>query len=77
MSLLSGELFIGDLLLEVGVQTSDRGDFWAQPVEILVFANPTSYNSINLRFSLLNWVSYSINSSKMAGNFPAVSTSTG
>ena len=23
--------------------TSDRGDFWAYPVEILVFASPTGY----------------------------------
>ena len=34
---------------------SDRGDFWAQPVEILVFASPTSYMLTASGFPLLNW----------------------
>ena len=35
--------------------TSDRGDFWTLPVEILVFASPTSYMLTSSGFLLLNW----------------------
>ena len=34
---------------------SDRGDFWAYPVEILVFANPAGYMSTFSGFPLLKW----------------------
>ena len=47
-------------------ETSDRGGFWAEPVEILVFASPTGQVLTSSGFPLLNWV-YSINSSKMIG----------
>ena len=30
------------------------GDFWAQPVEILVFASPTGYMFTSFGFPLLN-----------------------
>ena len=54
------------------VSTSDRGDFWALPVEILVFANPTGYMLTFSGFPLLNWrIFYRF--LKMMGNFPAVS----
>ena len=53
------------------IPCSDRGDFWALLVEILVFASPTSYMFTSSGFSLLNWV-YSIDSSKIIGNFLAV-----
>ena len=54
--------------------SSDRGDFWALPIEILVLARPTGYMLTSSGFPLLNWgnLSYSIDSSKMIGNFPAV-----
>ena len=42
-----------------------------QPVEILVFASPTGNMFTSSGSPLLNWV-YSINSSKMVGNFPAL-----
>ena len=45
---------------------SDRVDFWAWPVEILVFASPTGYMLTSSGFPFLNWVYY-INSSKMIG----------
>ena len=38
-----------------GVGTSGRGDFWAQSIEILVFASPTGYILISSGFPLLNW----------------------
>ena len=34
---------------------SDRGDFWALPVEMLVFASPTGYMFTSSCFPLLNW----------------------
>ena len=34
---------------------SDCGDFWAQFVEILVFASPTSYMLTSFAFALLDW----------------------
>jgi hypothetical protein len=34
--------------------TSDRGDFWAQLVEILVFASPTGYMLTSSGFPVLN-----------------------
>ena len=34
---------------------SDQGDFWAQSVEILVFASPTGYMLTSSGFPLLNW----------------------
>ena len=37
------------------IPSSDRGDFWAQPVEILVFATPTGYLFTSSGFPLLNW----------------------
>ena len=36
------------------IQPGDRGDFWAQPVEILVFASPAGYKLTSSRFPLLN-----------------------
>ena len=35
--------------------TSDRGDFWAQPVEIPVFASPPGYMLTSSSFPLLKW----------------------
>ena len=35
-------------------QTIDRGDFWASPVEILVFASPTGYMLTSTGYTLLN-----------------------
>ena len=35
-------------------QVSDRGDFWAQSVEILVFASPIGYMLTSSGFPLLN-----------------------
>ena len=34
---------------------SDQGDFWAQQVEILVFASPTGYMLTSSGVSLLHW----------------------
>jgi hypothetical protein len=34
---------------------SDRGDFWAYSVEILVFASPTGYMLTSSGFPLLHW----------------------
>ena len=36
-------------------ETSERGDFWAEPVEILVFASPTGYMLTSAGFCTLNW----------------------
>jgi hypothetical protein len=36
-------------------QHSDRGDFLAKPVEILVFASPSGYMLTSSNFPLLNW----------------------
>ena len=33
--------------------TSDRGDFWAQPVEILVFPSPTGYMLTSYSFPFI------------------------
>ena len=38
-----------------GERISDRGDFWPQPVEILVFASPTGYMFTSSGFPLSNW----------------------
>ena len=37
------------------INTTDRGDFWAQPVDILVFASPTSYMLTPSGFPSLHW----------------------
>ena len=38
------------------IRSSDRGDFWAQPVEMLVFASPTGYMMLTSSgLPLLNW----------------------
>ena len=37
------------------VQSSDRGDFWALLVQILVFASPTGYMLTYSGSPLLNW----------------------
>ena len=50
---------------------SDQGDFQVYSIEILVFASPTGYMLTSANFPFLNWV-YSVHSSKMIGNFPAV-----
>ena len=47
------------------------GRFFGQLVEILVFASPTSYLLTSFSFPLLKIGVYSINSSKMIGDFPA------
>ena len=38
-----------------GVLHSDQGDFWASPVEILVFASPTGYMLTSSGFPSLIW----------------------
>jgi hypothetical protein len=53
------------------LHASDRGDFWAQLVNILVFASPTGYMETTSGFALLSWV-YSIDSFKMINNFHEV-----
>ena len=35
--------------------SSDRGDFWAKPVDILVLASSTGYMFTTSGFPLLNW----------------------
>ena len=37
------------------VWSSDRGDFWAKPVQILVIARSTGYMLTSSGFILLNW----------------------
>ena len=39
---------------DIGGGSSDRGDFWALPVEILVFASPTGYMLTSPGFPLWN-----------------------
>ena len=39
----------------VDIYNSDRGDFLAYPVEILVFASPTGYMFTSSGFPLINW----------------------
>ena len=42
-------------LMPLELVISDRGDFWAQSVEILVCASPTGYMFTSSGFPLLNW----------------------
>ena len=56
--------------------SSVPGEFWAEPVEILMVASPTGYMLTSSGFPLLKWI-YSIDSSKMTGDFPAVLNFTG
>ena len=58
--------------VDIVVPTSDRGDFWVEPVDILVFACPTGYMLTSNNFLLLNWGVYFIDSSITIGHFLAV-----
>ena len=44
------------MALPLGIHTTDRGDFWASPVEIRVFASPTGYMFTSSGFPLLKLV---------------------
>jgi hypothetical protein len=58
---------------QASIRTSDWRDFWAYSVEILVSGSPTGHILTSSGFLLLNWgVKFTINSSVMIGNFPAV-----
>ena len=46
-------MILFDHLMELNL--NDHGNFWAYSVEILVFANSTSYMFISLGFPLSNW----------------------